>query len=300
MPQLLSVAEREREYSPSSCIGGNYQPYLHEYAELSAATPAACTVHRNLAYGDKPSNLLDLFLPSATASSSKPVALLVFIHGGYWQELSKESSLFAAAGSIEAGVAFAAIDYSLAPAASILEMVLECRRALRWLHSNAASFGIDPQRIVVAGSSAGAHLAAMACLRNWDQDADLPSGLPAGVVLVSGIYALEPLVGTSIATPLKLTGSIATAVSPRWQTVDHFPPTIVCWGEIETNEFKRQSRDFAELLATTEIAEISCFEVPDRNHFNVILDLTRRDTTLGAATLRMLKNTNAPMTKDVA
>jgi len=115
MPTTFSLAEREREYSPSSCIGGNYQPCLQEYADRSAATPAACTVHRDLAYGEKLSERLDLFLPTSTAAASQPVALLVFIHGGYWQELSKASSLFAAAGCIEAGVAFAAIDYTLAP-----------------------------------------------------------------------------------------------------------------------------------------------------------------------------------------
>jgi len=83
MPTTFSLAEREREYSPSSCIGGNYQPCLQEYADRSAATPAACTVHRDLAYGEKLSERLDLFLPTSTAAASQPVALLVFIHGGY-------------------------------------------------------------------------------------------------------------------------------------------------------------------------------------------------------------------------
>ncbi|WP_050461860.1 alpha/beta hydrolase [Herbaspirillum autotrophicum] len=291
MPTTFSLAEREREYSPSSCIGGNYQPCLQEYADRSAATPAACTVHRDLAYGEKLSERLDLFLPTSTAAASQPVALLVFIHGGYWQELSKASSLFAAAGCIEAGVAFAAIDYTLAPAAGIAEMVQECRRALRWLHGNAASFGIDGQRIVVAGSSAGAHLAAMTCLR--DRDDDLPAGLPAGAVLVSGIYDLAPLIGTSIAAPLALTAATAGTVSPCRMKLDDFPPAIICWGEVETSEFKRQSRDFAALLAATDIAGLSCFEEPARNHFDVILDLSRSDTMLGAATLAMLHHTAA-------
>lgn len=294
MSTSLSLAEREREYSPSSCIGGNYQPYLREYAERSAVTPAACTVHRDLAYGEKPSERLDLFLPTSTAAASQPVALLVFIHGGYWQELSKASSLFAAAGCIEAGFAFAAIDYTLAPAASIAEMVQECRRALRWLHAKAASFGIDAQRIVVAGSSAGAHLAAMTCLRDWQQDDDLPVGLPAGAVLVSGIYELAPLIDTSIGAPLALTAATAGIVSPCRLQLDGLPPAIICWGEVETSEFKRQSRDFAALLASTSIAGLSCFEAPARNHFDVILDLCRRDTKLGAATLAMLHHTAAP------
>jgi len=292
MAHLPPLDERERQYSPSSCIGGDYQPYLRQYVELSATVPAACTLRRDLVYGTKPTNRLDLFVPLADVASSSAPALLVFIHGGYWQELSKESSLFAAGACIDAGFAFAAIDYTLAPAASLLEIVLECRQALRWLHAQAAELGVDPARIVVAGSSAGAHLAAMACVRDWQEDENLAPDLPAGAVLVSGIYALEPLLGTSIAAPLGLTESAALVVSPRWLAHDHFPPTIVCWGEVETDEFKRQSRDFAASLTTTGIAEISCFEIPERNHFDVILDLAQRDTLLGAASLRMLNGRN--------
>jgi len=289
MPDLLSLDEREREYSPSSCIGGNYQPYLDDYAELSALVPPSCKIRRDLAYGPKPANRLDLFVP--LANDTPAPALLVFIHGGYWQELCKESSLFAAGACIEAGFAFAAIDYTLAPDASLLEIVLECRQALRWLHAQAAELGVDPEAIVVAGSSAGAHLAAMACLRNWNEDDDLAPGLPAGAVLVSGIYALDALLGTSIAAPLALTASSATIVSPQLQALDRFPPTIVCWGQVETREFKRQSREFAEKLAIAGAAEISCFEVPAHNHFNIILDLARRNTLLGEATLRTLDAT---------
>ena len=108
MTALLPLEDREREYSPSSCIGGNPAPHLRAYAELSAAALQACVAQRDLAYGDKASNQLDLFLPPAGGGGLPP--LLVFIHGGYWQELSKQSSLFAAPGCIQGNFAFAAID----------------------------------------------------------------------------------------------------------------------------------------------------------------------------------------------
>ena len=59
MTAQLSLEEREREYSPSSCIGGDYTPQLQEYADLSAAALRGYTAQRNLAYGDKASNRLD-------------------------------------------------------------------------------------------------------------------------------------------------------------------------------------------------------------------------------------------------
>lgn len=279
----LPLEKREREYSPSSCIGGNYAPYLDEYAQRSKAALQSSSKQFELAYGDGTAHKLDLFLPAP--SSAQPLApLLVFIHGGYWQELSKASSLFAAPDCTAAGMAFAAIDYTLAPQASVHAMALECRKALRWLHQYGESLGLDPRRIVVAGSSAGAHLAAMCCLRGWKDDPDLPVGAPAAAVLVSGIYDLQPLVGTSINEALCLDVTSARAVSPQLLALEGFPPAVLCWGEIETSEFKRQSRAFADALNTVGAQYLPPIEVPARNHFDVILDLARPGTKLGDAT----------------
>ncbi|MDV2116493.1 alpha/beta hydrolase [Alcaligenes faecalis] len=279
----LSAQEREREYSPSSCIGGNYAPYIEAYATLSAAALQGGARHTELAYGNKATHKLDLFLPEPRDSEVLP-PLLLFIHGGYWQELSKASSLFSAPDCTDAGIAFAAIDYTLAPQASVHDMVLECRQALRWLHQHGQELGFDPQRIVVSGSSAGAHLAAMCCLRGWKEDADLPVGAPAAAVLVSGIYDLQALIGTSINEALSLDVESARAISPQLLDLQGFPPTAISWGEIETSEFKRQSQAFADALNALGAQYLPPLEVPARNHFDVILDQARSGTALGDTT----------------
>ncbi|MGG5142660.1 MULTISPECIES: alpha/beta hydrolase [Alcaligenes] len=280
---VFSPQDREREYSPSSCIGGNYAPYIEQYATLSKAALVGSAHHVELAYGDAAAHKLDLFLPAGTHSESLP-PLLLFIHGGYWQELSKASSSFSAPDCTAAGIAFAALDYTLAPQACVHDMVLECRKALRWLHQHGNKLGFDPQRMVVSGSSAGAHLAAMCCLRGWEDDADLPLGTPAAAVLVSGIYDLQPLIGTSINDALSLDAASARAVSPQLLDLTGFPPTLIGWGEIETSEFKRQSQAFADLLKAQGAQYLPPIEMPGRNHFDVIFDQARPDTRLGAAT----------------
>lgn len=268
--RTLSDSEREREYSPSSCIGGNYRPFIQAYADRSQQARAQLRGQLNLRYGAAPAQRLDLFVPP----TEQPPALLLFIHGGYWQELSKEESAFSAADCLQAGIAFAALDYTLAPQASVAQMVGECQQALAWLRGQSAKLGIDGQRIAVAGSSAGAHLAAMLALR--------APGQLAGAVLVSGIFELEPLIGTSINTALGLDTAAAQALSPVQIAADRFPRCIVAWGEVETAEFKRQSRAFASQLhqAGTPCEGI---EVPARNHFDVILDLAKTGTNLGDA-----------------
>ncbi len=290
----FDAATREREYSPSSCIGGNYQPFVAAYAERSAAARAGAAGRLDLAYGAAATQRLDLFVPTrstmdatvegngtSTADAARP-PLLVFIHGGYWQELSKNESSFAAVDALRQGLAFAALDYTLAPAATVADMVAECRQALHWLHAHAEALGFDAARIVLAGSSAGAHLAAMCALRT--------PGAPQvkAAVLVSGIYEVEPLLGTSINAALGLDEAAARAVSPALADLRGFPPAVVCWGAVETGEFKRQGRGFAAALQNAGTA-CAMFEVPGRNHFDIVLDLVDPATELGAATLAQVR-----------
>jgi arylformamidase len=260
----LSEREREREYSPSSCIGGDYMPYLRAYAERSEAARRAHPPQL-VRYGPGERQTIDLFMPESIARP--PV--LVFFHGGYWQELSKQESAFAAPQCLARGIACAAVDYTLAPAATLPAIVEECRTAVACLSE------IGP--LVVAGSSAGAHLAAMVAHERVK-----------GAVLVSGIYDLQPLIGTSINAALGLDAAEARRNSPLHRPLRGFPPSVVCWGENETDQFKRQGRIFARALQAAG-AECSVFECPGRNHFDVILDLADAATELGRRTLDLLQ-----------
>ena len=294
----LDASAREREYSPSSVIGGDYRPFIQAYAQRSAEARLATRGKLDLRYGDAGAQCLDLFIPSArdAGQAAQLPPLLLLIHGGYWQELSKNESSFGATQCVDQGIAFAALDYPLAPQATLAQIVASCRAALAWLHANAATLGFDAQRIVVAGSSAGAQLAAMTALA---RDNALPgraalagTACVSAVVLVSGIYELEPLLGTSINTALGLTQQTARALSPALHELKGFPPSIVCWGEVETAEFKRQSRDFAARLAQAGSA-CSVFELAQRNHFDIILDLADPATALGRAVANLIRSTSA-------
>ena len=68
-----------------------------------------------------------------------------------------------------------------------------------------------------------------------------------------------------------------------------FPDTIITWGEIEPQEFKRQGRAFANLLCDDQ-REVQVFESPSRNHFNLVHDLSNPDTLLGSATFKMIES----------
>jgi arylformamidase len=262
----LTDVERERQYSPSSCIGGDYMSFIRAYAERSAAAYRT-SPPETIRYGATAKQTLDLFMPPGDAVP--PV--LMFFHGGYWQELSKRESAFAAMDCLARGIAYAAVDYTLAPEATLSEIVAECRAALESLDR----FG----DVVVAGSSAGAHLAAMVALE--------AGARIKGAVLVSGVYELEPLIGTSIDDALGLDVAEAARNSPLRAALGGFPPSLVCWGDNETDQFKRQSLAFAEAVRAAG-SDCTAFESAGRNHFDVILDLADPSAELGRRTLGLL------------
>ncbi len=267
----LNLVRREREYSPSSAIGGNYAPFLAQYAALSARAHARLPVRRDLRYGAAPRASLDYF-PAPTGAINP--GLLVYIHGGYWQEGTKEHSAFLAQAWHEAGLAHAVVGYTLAPEAGLPQIVAECRAALAWLVARAGTLGFDAANVVVAGSSAGGYLTAASADR---------SPVPVrGIVPVSGVFDVAPLIGTSINALLGLDEATATALD-LLVPERRYCPAVVAWGEVETSAFKRQSHAFAAGVRASG-TPCAALEVPGRNHFDVVLELGDPASPLFAAT----------------
>jgi arylformamidase len=279
-----TLAERERQYSPSSCVAA-IAPYLDAYAALSREAERQFRCQKNLLWGERADETFDYF-PAGSADAP----LLVYFHGGYWQELSKNESLFAAPDCVTNGIAFAAIDYTLAPRATLGTIVEQCRRAIASLHRQAATLGFDGRRIYVAGNSAGAHLAAMLLVAGWQTAYGLADDVVAGGVLLSGIYDLEPLMGTYIDAALHLTDADVTTLSPLRLKAGRPVKTIVAWGENETAEFERQSRAYASALAGSGFP-VSALEVAGANHFDIVFGLADRESVLGRATIELVHGT---------
>ncbi len=238
----FTQAELDQEYSPRSMIGGDLTPYLNSYAALSAQYRAQMDVICNVSYGDSTAQVLDFF-PAKGAGAP----LHVFIHGGYWQALSQLESAMMAPALVEAEYSFATLNYTLAPDARIGDMIDECRNALLWLAANAPDLGFDPSRVTLSGHSAGAQLASMVMATS--ADALARAGLRVrDVILISGVYDLEPISLTPVNEPLQLTPVEVHDLSPIRHLPAPGPRYRVTVGERDTPEFIRQSRDYAELL----------------------------------------------------
>jgi arylformamidase len=268
----------DREYSPSTRVA-SLDVYLDEYAALSASARRSHPVRTGLAYGPGVQETLDLFPGPAGGP------LLVFVHGGNWQALTKDSSAFAAPGLLRAGVGFAAVDYGLAPDHPLPDIVASVRRCLRWLRRNAGDLGFAPDRIHLCGTSAGAHLAAMTLIPGPGTEPG-PAATIAGVTLLSGMYDLEPVRHSYINDALRLDEATARRYSPLRHLPDALPPVVIARGGNETGEYARQHEAMATALRRrTRTVELVAAE---RNHFDLPYDLGTPGTALGDAVLRQI------------
>lgn len=259
--------ELDRQYSPSSMVGGDIRPFLDDYAHRSrlARVELADVARADLRFGPGPDDLLDVYGPPKATRQSCPRPALFFIHGGYWQQLSKEDSAFPAPAVVAAGAVYATPEYTLAPRARLSGIVEQVRRAFAWLWRNAADLHVDPDRIVVSGSSAGAHLAAMLLATDWEERG-LPAAPIAGALLFGGIYDLTPVQRTYVNDVVRIDRDEIASHSPILQNSVVRCPVVLAWGEHETDEFKRQSSVFAAHLRHLGCT-VTELEQQGSNHF---------------------------------
>jgi len=283
---IRDLATLEREYSPSSCVA-NLGSLLTRYREDSESARAQFPDFITLSYGEDAAECIDFF-----PADRSTAPLLIFIHGGYWQELSKRDASFPAVDCRRNGLAYAAINYGLAPAATLPQMIERCRKAVVMLLMHAQQLGFDPSAVYLSGSSAGAHLAATTMLAPWNIYG-VDARAIRGVILLSGVFELEPLVPTYVNRAMGLTIDSARANSPLLQ-LDHsdaqLPSVLLAYGEHETSEFKRQSMQFAGALRRRAVS-VETMEIAGRNHFDITFDLVDERTVLGRAALsRIVRN----------
>lgn len=238
----------------------------------------------DLTYGDECGERLDFF---PTNRSDAP--LLVFIHGGWWRSLDKSDFSFIAPAYTRAGFNVALTNYTLAPEASIADIVQQQLRALAWLYRNAEKYDFDPRRIVVAGHSAGAHLTAMMMAAVWPVFApDLPPDLVKAGILLSGVYDLEPVRHADfVNVDLKLTEKDIDPLSPAWMPQAHPAPFLTAFGALESEEFRRQTALIANAWKDNHAGDVA---MPDVNHLTICDAFSEPGHPLYEATVKLISS----------
>jgi arylformamidase len=257
----LSQAERDAAYDNNAAVK-NSAVLIAERNEASAALRASRQSFLDVPYGDRERTKIDLY-PAA----DRTAPCLVFAHGGYWQRNSREVFAMLVEGVAAHGWSVAIPGYSLAPEASLTQIVTELSQALDWLAKNGEAYGVSGP-VILSGWSAGAHLVAMAL--------DHPR-VTAGLA-ISGVYDLAPIRDTGLNNALKLTDEEIAKLSPLRLPVVH-KRLDIAYGTAELPALIFDSIHFHESRVAAN-APGKIFPIEGADHFSILGELRRPDGRL--------------------
>lgn len=192
----------------------------------------------DLVYGEHPRQRIDIAVAKGTAKGT-----VLYFHAGYWQSRDKSQFRFLAPSMTQAGFNVAFVGYPLCPEVSLAELTRSVSNALPAV-IKALPQSSSPLPIIIAGHSAGAHLSIEIALAQSDRTPE--NQRITGLVPISGIYNLSPLLETSLNERLRLDPSSAQETSPVFRTRAGMPPATFLVGGTETPAFLEQNRQMAE------------------------------------------------------
>jgi acetyl esterase/lipase len=226
------------------------------WEKRSAALRQQHPRHLDLRYGPRERNRID-FLKAADKAPT-----LLFIHGGYWQHRAKEIFALVAEGAMAHGINVALIGYTLAPDATLDEIVGEIHAGIDFLAGQLPDLGGASGGIVVSGWSAGGHLASMALANPH---------VRAGVA-ISGIYDLEPIRHSYLNEKLRLDETMSHRNSPMMMSGGPAKPLSLVVGGAELPLLRKQTADFAGHRARHGLP-VTYEEIPGADHFTIMNEM---------------------------
>ncbi len=238
-----------------------------------APLPAGVRVLRDLAYGPHRLQRYNLFVPRDPAAAGAPV--LVFWHGGGWTNGYRDYTRFMAPHIVALGMVLVAPSYRLAPDHPLPCAHEDSIALLVDLQRRLLACGGAPDRLYLAGHSAGGHLAALAALRVADRvAAGLPPDGVKGCLPISGImdlHAANPAPGSleervySTVLRGRAPGQ-DTVQSPLFWTVGNTVPFWLTWGEKDSPRVVQSNQRLLAMLQA-QAATVQAVMLPGQDHF---------------------------------
>jgi acetyl esterase/lipase len=257
--------------------------------------PSGITEVRDIQYvpGNNSAQRLDLYLPAQP--SSKPLPIVVWIHGGAWEGGSKQwcNSI----GLVGQGYAAASVEYRFSQEAVFPAQIEDCQAAIRWLRANCKTYNIDPKEIGVWGASAGGHLVALLGtsggknafpkIGDNDHQSDRVQAVcdeygPTDFNTVAAQASAGPVknifdfghgdpASALIGIPLGSDPVKAAAVSPIHYVTSDNPPFLILQGTGDTLVPSAQSTEFYDALKHAKV-KVVLQEFPNAGHGDPVID----------------------------
>jgi len=250
--------------------------YVKNTTDSSRAARADPSARLGVRFGAGASDLVDIFNEEGTTEK-----IIVFVAGGYWVELNGEISAFTVAPLVADGHTVIVVHYDRAPVQDMAGIVDQVERAAQWILNYAEE---KQKKVWFSGHSAGAHLCAMVLSSSWFTGLPQKSSLVVqGVVHLSGIYNLTPILATSVNTVLRMTKEVAERFSPisqinldRIRQHQHLKHHIVI-AEFDGPPFHQQAKQYRKELDDRKLTT-SLTILSDMDHFSLAEDLCKLDS----------------------
>jgi acetyl esterase/lipase len=200
-----------------------------------------------LAYGNDARQRLDLYVPNTIAArgDGADAPVVVFFYGGRWQRGQRAHYAFVGEALASRGFVAAIADYRVYPAVTFPAFVEDGAAAVAWMRSNARRYGGDASRIVVAGHSAGAHIAMLVALdREYLTAAGAPDAV-AGAIGLSGPYDFLPLTSDRLRAVFGTPDALPRTQPIRFVRADA-PPLLLLHGADDTTVLPANAQRLAE------------------------------------------------------
>lgn len=284
---MLSGEVQGRLANPEECFTyqnplaytADWKGYYDESLKLRDEVRRDLPHEAGLIYGDSPYHLANVYSPKE-ADQAQGIPFVVFFHGGRWREGHPDFYDALARPWVEAGAVFGSFGYRLEPDFTITDSVNDAVRALAWARDNAPRYGADPERIVLAGHSAGAHLIEMVALTDWVEQAG------GDETLLEAITAIVCLSGPSVLSDLIPDYPDAASLSPALRITRSPKHVIVAHGDPEPNKkgerpgtLTESSRTLARALKEFGV-EPTVVELGDLDHVQTATAFSDPQSTL--------------------
>jgi arylformamidase len=253
--RAMSQQDRDRGLNNGLAVPGSME-MVAGWEQRSTEMRKRFPDHLDISYGPRERNRID-FLKAADEAPT-----LLFIHGGYWQARAKEVFTLVAEGPMAHGINVALIGYTLAPEATLDEIVAEIHAGIDYLATQLPALGAADDGIVVSGWSAGGHLTSMA----------LSHPKVRGGMAISGIYDLEPIRHSYLDVKLKLDEAMSRRNSPVNQPGGPLKPLSLVVGSAELPLLRKQTADFAAHRARYGLP-VTYEEIAGADHFSVMHEM---------------------------
>jgi acetyl esterase/lipase len=238
--------------------------------------------------GDAERHVLDVYHP---ANATK-APVLMLIHGGVWKQGHKRVFAEPARRFAESGLVVVCPNYRLSPAVKHPAHAEDIAKAFAVVAESATKWGGDPQKIVVAGHSAGGHLAALLATDDRFLKAHQRKASDIrGTVGISGVYAIRPTEGFTHAFPAD--AESCRDASPMTHVNVNTCPMLLVHADRDLPFMKAAAEQFAETLKKAK-RTVTVREIAGRDHHSIVSAMKESDDPLGKAIIEFVGTVTKP------